>query len=432
MSCGGRIAVARSRTLLIFCLVLALAPSCGSALIIIAPSQAVGPVSSGTGDGLTSGYIADPANLVCTLAEADALVLAARTAGTLDIRTIPNIDCDLRTSSYGLTNPFGPYMIDFDYKALQFNGYINIKAAGDYMFAAAVDDGARLRIGGTTIFALDGGHWFDSIVSDTVHFDAAGLYPVDIVYYDGPYCCYGFRLGAIGPAGSGLLAYSPTYDFAEDLGHYHYGGHPGNSVIPQSLFFTTQSVKIGVARRYVDGSQVRFEQVVVTAVGGPLPSGVMYVEEPDRSAGIRVRAPVTQAVGSRVRIDGVLATEGAERVILATAQYIAGGGQIAALGMAEEAVGGKAAPPVPDLGAANLYNVGLRICVWGRVSGSVPGQFVLNDGSASTLKVLAPGVSPLPADGSYVRVVGICGAEVSTPANIPVVRLMSASDWSTL
>jgi hypothetical protein len=71
-------------------------------------------------------------------------------------------------------------------------------------------------------------------------------------------------------------------------------------------------------------------------------------------------------------------------------------------------VGGSAFGPAPgNPGGVGLNNVGLLVCVCGISSGRNPaaGEFVLTDGSGG-IKITAAGLT-IPADGVFVRVVGI-------------------------
>lgn len=51
------------------------------------------------------------------------------------------------------------------------------------LFRLGSDDGSRLRIGGVTVIDNGGIHGFLS-VSNTANFEEAGLYPVEVIYYE--------------------------------------------------------------------------------------------------------------------------------------------------------------------------------------------------------------------------------------------------------
>lgn len=69
--------------------------------------------------------------------------------------------------------------------------------------------------------------------------------------------------------------------------------------------------KIGDVKQFADGTPVSFASKVVTASYG----SCFYIEEPDRSSGIRVDG-YSPTVGSTVNVSGVLSTENGERHII--------------------------------------------------------------------------------------------------------------------
>jgi hypothetical protein len=115
-----------------------------------------------------------------------------------------------------------------------------VKVAGDYVCSLQVDDGASVAIADSLLLAVDGGNWFANATSDTVWFAAPGLYPFRAYFYDCPPCCRGFRFGGMGPAGSGLMTFTPGFDFNTDLGPCRTFGNngPGASLVPGALFFS--------------------------------------------------------------------------------------------------------------------------------------------------------------------------------------------------
>ncbi|MEO5989009.1 MAG: T9SS type A sorting domain-containing protein, partial [Candidatus Eisenbacteria bacterium] len=75
--------------------------------------------------------------------------------------------------------------------------------------------------------------------SDTVRFESSGSYPLRAYYADCQPCCRGFRLGGMGPAGSGMMAFTTGFNFNNDLGPCcTFGSNgPGLSLVPSALFF---------------------------------------------------------------------------------------------------------------------------------------------------------------------------------------------------
>jgi hypothetical protein len=126
---------------------------------------------------------------------------------------------------------------------VRFTGFIDIPTPGTYRFSANSDDGFRLLIDGQMIMECNLAIFYENTSGDAT-FTAAGLYPLEVVYYDLQPCCNGIRMGALGPAGSGLpsLSENPGFDFNADLGPNGFAGRdtpgPGVSIIPANLFFT--------------------------------------------------------------------------------------------------------------------------------------------------------------------------------------------------
>lgn len=200
--------------------------------------------------------------------------------------------------------------------------------------------------------------------------------------------------------------------------------------------------RIMTVKYFPDGAWVRISCKVVTA--GTLDfAGAFYVEEPDRSSGIRVE-PIDLAVEpiSRwqiVSVTGYLATVGGERAIVnATVELCGGIKMLRPLAMSNLRLGGG---PVGRF-TLGVYpsgtgpnNVGLLVTSYGRVTWVSPDRksFYIDDGSelqdgsghkgvCVSLEGLADGnVIVPPHVGAYVSVTGIssCGYEYS-PVEQPV------------
>ena len=93
---------------------------------------------------------------------------------------------------------------------------------------------------------------------------------------------------------------------------------------------------IAWAKSLDDGTTVTLEGKVVTAATHQVASGCIYIEEPDRSAGIRVNTNSAFAVGEAVNVSGEIGTSDGERVVQATS--------ITSLGMTT---------PIPPIGVIN-------------------------------------------------------------------------------
>jgi hypothetical protein len=164
---------------------------------------------------------------------------------------------------------------------------------------------------------------------------------------------------------------------------------------------------LGDLKTMADNASVRVTGKVVTAKFG----GYFYMEEPDRSSGIRVVGDAN--VGDRVDVLGTMGTVSGERVINAT-----------------NVIQRSAGAEVKPLGANNrscevgLSSVGLRLTVWGRVTSvdTAGGFFVITDGSSSSLKVYGSATA-----NDYVSVTGALGAEKPGSTVIPVMRSVTVA-----
>ena len=139
-----------------------------------------------------------------------------------------------------------------------------------------------------------------------------------------------------------------------------------------------------------DGAPVFLSQkVVISAV-----SDFVYIEEPDRSAGIRidsrkVAAPLELRVGDLVSVAGAMGTVLGERVVIAASDYICQlglGAVTGSLGMPASAImGWPVNPKQPDgVRLTGLVPNGTLVRIWGRVTanGTLNGKWYvyLDDG----------------------------------------------------
>ncbi|MFO1498848.1 MAG: PA14 domain-containing protein [Verrucomicrobiota bacterium] len=95
-----------------------------------------------------------------------------------DLTGITNwLDIDAK-SFVGTTN-------NLDDGAFHFTGFINVTNAGATVkLGTTSDDGSRISIGGIDIVNNDGSHG-DATVDTNVFFTAAGLYPIEVTYFNG-------------------------------------------------------------------------------------------------------------------------------------------------------------------------------------------------------------------------------------------------------
>lgn len=175
-----------------------------------------------------------------------------------------------------------------------------------------------------------------------------------------------------------------------------------------------------------DGEFIAIENVVVTRAF----DGFFYIEQQDRTAGIRVQWSEPVPAGRLARVSGTLGThDGVERQIAAANVHVgADPVGVEPIGMVTRSLPGRdlvysAGPPATgQMGAPGGYgpnNVGLLVRTWGSVIPEADG-IRLNDGSSTHPRVILPeGMIP-PAEGSFVRVTGISSIEMTPggPASV--------------
>jgi len=169
---------------------------------------------------------------------------------------------------------------------------------------------------------------------------------------------------------------------------------------------------IGPAKSQPDGSVISLSQKVVSAVF----DGELYVQEEQRSSGIRVKTSDSAAEGDRVDVIGILSTLNGERFLdKASVYFVSSGDPPKVLGMPADRVGG-----------AGLSNIGLLVTTCGRVKAVGSACFYVNDGSLPDpgLKVRCDGLTP-PGEGEYVVVTGVGDRQ---PDLTPVVRVRKQAD----
>lgn len=145
-----------------------------------------------------------------------------------------------------------------------------------------------------------------------------------------------------------------------------------------------------------------------------------YIEEADRSSGIRVSAPASAIAGldrgSVVNVIGTLATgSSGERQISGPVVIIVGThAPLGPLGMVNRSVGG--GDTIGQCGVIDgigSNNVGLLIQTWGRVIGSTAQSLLVDDGSGTPVMVDTTWLASPPGVGSYISVVGVSGLPIS-------------------
>lgn len=188
-----------------------------------------------------------------------------------------------------------------------------------------------------------------------------------------------------------------------------------------------------------NGTSVTLTGKVVTA--GPLEFGtVMYVQEPDRSSGLKVNLGAVQTdaiIGSVVTVSGTLGASNGER-LLDNPTVTTTGSTLAPdpLGMVNRTAGGynfdQYNPGVT--GGDDLFNIGLLICSWGKVTALGSDCFYMDDGCGLSaadgnkgIKVYTGSLTK-PGSTQYVSAIGISSTEVVSGVTYRVLRPRRQSD----
>lgn len=249
--------------------------------------------------------------------------------------------------------------------------------------------------------------------------------------------------GAAGSNGSFThsgLTNGVTYYYSafahDDAGHYASAAH---ALGKPSLQL------IGQAKQYPDGSIVDLNNKVVTAKFAS--EGAFYIEEPDRSSGIRVLGSTTANIGDRVSLSGgqmdtrVLSSKSAERQVkLATVSATVAGQPLPPLGLSSVQIGGESAGPlVPGvIDGLGLNNIGLLVRYCGRVMTRISSSLFVDDGGNimdpagyTGVLVKCPNAMPPVSVGDLVSVTGIVVGSVQTGEDLNR-RQIQIRDYSDL
>ncbi len=220
----------------------------------------------------------------------------------------------------------------------------------------------------------------------------------------------------------------------------------GNTSSPALQSATPLGITAMVAKSLPDGSPVDLFGKVVSAIFAA--DGCIYVQEEDRSSGIRVTYGGAElAIGDRVDLKGMMSTRivsgrPCERqVVSVSIQGVRPGQPPRPLTMAGRTMGGSAASALaPGVGGGTgLHSLGLLARIAGRVSAVSGSYFWLDDGSGvrdpsgatGVMVRCAAGQTPPPA-GAFAAATGV--VEGSIPAgqtlNRRLLRMRSAGDLS--
>lgn len=212
-----------------------------------------------------------------------------------------------------------------------------------------------------------------------------------------------------------------------DVGAYPFGG-------------VWNPMNVGAVKLSTDGTEVLLIGKTVTAGKSELGLDVTYVEEADRSGGIKVVSAQGTQVGSVVNVYGKLAVVDGERALVEADVAIISAGATPPVPMhvVGKAVGGLAfnqfTPGVP--GSSGTYNLGLLIDTSGKVTDVGTGCFWIDDGSSRGAEGGRLGVKVISGAsvsvGQMVRVTGVSSTYTDGGTVLSVIRTRSAADVTVL
>lgn len=226
----------------------------------------------------------------------------------------------------------------------------------------------------------------------------------------------------------------------EDTANPGWHIHAYDDAVLSSAKLQTQTASSPAdAKSFEDGAVVQMGGVIATTNKNALGASVLYVENTDRTSGIRIDTNgIATAVteGNTVNVTGVMATNSnGERYIGATSINAGSGTPVKPLGLTNGDIGGadadyEAGPPQVGqrgvAGAVGINNVGLLVRTTGNVVGSGSGYVMISDGSPQPIKVDTSTLSFAPT--GYVAVTGIVSLEASGAGLLPVLRPRTDSD----
>lgn len=236
---------------------------------------------------------------------------------------------------------------------------------------------------------------------------------------------YDYSLQGVSPAiNVGIDVGLPFYGSAPDLGAYEYLGN---------------ITKLGDLKILSDGVPLRITvPKVCTASSSTFADGSYYIEDEDRTSGIKVVPGVAVPAvtpGERITLEGEMSTDAnGERVInISSISSQAAGSEVTALGTANRSVSG--------IGASVS---GLLVKMWGRVT-FVAGDdsyiymddgSEINDGSGHTgVRVILSGltnpVTKVLSVDQYVIITGLVGLARDGATTIPAIRPRGDADITT-
>lgn len=197
----------------------------------------------------------------------------------------------------------------------------------------------------------------------------------------------------------------------------------------------------GAAKKLADGTFVSVAGKIASSSATDF-TAYFYLQEPDRSSGLRVATPASAvaglARGSVVNVIGTMATTASgEREIVGPLVIIASSTTPPApLTMANKSIGGGnlGTPPLGQYGVTGGYgvnNVGLLVRTFGQVVSADATTVTIDDGSGTPVRVNTSTLASQPAVGTYIIVVGVSSLDQPVSNRLRLVLPRGNSDVAT-
>lgn len=195
-------------------------------------------------------------------------------------------------------------------------------------------------------------------------------------------------------------------------------------ILPDSIETPEIVSSVVDAKSFEDGTLVELSGPVVTGAY----DGFFYVEDIDRTSGIKVVGSQSVTLGQAVKVTGKLDTVNGERCINATdVQIISADNEIKSLMLNGRSFAGQ----------LGLSNIGLLTTIYGRVTEVTADEAYcyIDDGSGVSFEPGTVGIKVMltatkkPAYGQYISCTGVAGM---LPGSIPVLLLRNDDDLDIL
>jgi len=251
--------------------------------------------------------------------------------------------------------------------------------------------------------------------------------------------------GGLNPGTGATLRTSSHYVLADTIGQFTVGRSDSANMTVEHGFWhsTPPSPSIGELKELPDDTNIETLGRIVTA-GTNQFDGTFYLEDPDRSGGIRVyvgsNSQIAMAVGDMVDVTGIIKTFRRERYIESPQAIVSFPGvwSIEPLTVNNQWLGGRGTDVIVP-GGTGVNNLSLLVKTFGRIiyvdTAAPPRFFYIDDGSnlfdgllvsgepIHGIRILLTGLVTgnaiaAPETGEYVGVTGICSPVIDVGGKV--------------